>query len=98
MKWINIEQPVTVTIYDEEHEEHIAKIMTVEEMIDTYTKEGCPTIYSNPQKKGTWETYVISIVDGEGCRCSECGFEGVPYWDFCPGCGADMREEEYGIG
>lgn len=53
MKWINIEQPVTVTIYDEEHEEHIAKIMTVEEMIDTYTKEGCPTIYSNPQKKGT---------------------------------------------
>ena len=51
MKWINAEQKVTVTIYDEEHEEHLDKIMTVEEMLDTYTNEGCPTIYSNPEQK-----------------------------------------------
>ena len=44
------------------------------------------------RKKGKWEIYVISMFDGEGCRCSECGLEGVPYWDFCPNCGADMRE------
>lgn len=43
------------------------------------------------RKKGRWEIYVISMLDGEGCKCSECGFEGVPYWDFCPNCGADMR-------
>ena len=43
------------------------------------------------RKKGKWEIYVISMLDGEGCRCSECGFEGAPYWDFCPNCGADMR-------
>ena len=43
------------------------------------------------RKKGKWEIYVISMFDGEGCRCSECGLEGVPYWDFCPNCGADMR-------
>lgn len=48
-----------------------------------------PTI--EERKKGKWVTYVISMVDGEGCRCSECGFEGVPYWDFCPNCGADME-------
>ena len=49
MKWINAEQQITVTIYDEEHEEHLDKIMTVEEMLDTYTNEGCPTMYSEPE-------------------------------------------------
>lgn len=100
MKWINAEQQVTVIIYNEEHEEHLKKVMTIEEMIDTYTNEGCPTTYSSPQKKGTWEEYVISRLGGESgefCRCSECGYEGSPYWSFCPGCGADMREEKHGI-
>lgn len=44
------------------------------------------------QKRGTWEIYVISMFDGEGCRCSLCGTEGTPHYDFCPGCGADMRQ------
>lgn len=44
-------------------------------------------------KTGKWEIYVISMFDGEGCRCSECGFEGVPYWDYCPYCGCHMLEE-----
>ena len=44
-------------------------------------------------KTGRWEIYVISMLDGEGCKCSECGFEGVPYWDFCPNCGARMEDE-----
>lgn len=43
-------------------------------------------------KRGKWEIYVISMFDGEGCRCSECGLEGVPYWDFCPNCGANMGD------
>lgn len=48
---------------------------------------------AQPERKtGKWEIYVISMFDGEGCRCSECGLEGVSYWDFCPNCGADMRE------
>ena len=45
-------------------------------------------------KTGNWEIYVISAYDGEGCKCSECGFEGVPYWDYCPNCGADMRGKQ----
>ena len=53
--------------------------------------EGMPSAQPE-RKKGKWEIYVISMFDGEGCRCSECGLEGVPYWDFCPNCGADMRE------
>lgn len=42
------------------------------------------------RKKGKWEIYIISMLDGEGCKCSECGFEGAPYWDYCPNCGARM--------
>ena len=53
--------------------------------------------FAQPERKtGKWEIYVISMFDGEGCRCSECGLEGVPYWDFCPNCGADMRGEQDG--
>ncbi len=44
-------------------------------------------------RSGRWETYIISMLDGEGCRCSECRFEGVPYWDYCPNCGATMAGE-----
>lgn len=52
-----------------------------------------PTIEPE-HKKGRWEIYVISMLDGEGCRCSECSAEGAPYWDFCPNCGAEMTEGE----
>lgn len=57
-----------------------------------HVRELAPSV--QPERiRGRWEIYVISMLDGEGCRCSECGFEGVPYWDFCPNCGADMREK-----
>lgn len=73
MKWINAEQKVTVTIYDEEHEEHLEEIMTVETMLDAYTNEGCPTIYSEPErKKGKW---IDEKINSYTLRtyCSECG-------------------------
>ena len=89
MKWINAEQKVTVTVYDEEHEEHLDKVMTVEEMLDTYTNEGCPTIYSNPElKTGQW------IVDEDGnITCFVCG-NGSSNDNFCEHCGAKMKEIE----
>ena len=31
-----------------------------------------------------WETY----------ECSKCGQYGTRIWNFCPNCGADMRERE----
>ena len=47
---------------------------------------------AQPERKpGKWEIYNISPFDGQGCECSECGFEGVPYWNFCPHCGIKME-------
>ena len=94
MKWINAETKVTITVYDEQDEEHTIEEMTVEEILDTYTNEGCPTIVCNPErKKGKWiyNTY-----------CSECGWANqvepgfigpAEEFNFCPNCGADMRGE-----
>ena len=49
MKWIMADRVLTITLYDEEHEDHLQKRMTVEEILDKFTDEGCPTIYSNPE-------------------------------------------------
>lgn len=91
MKWINADQQVTVNIYDDEHEEYFDKIMTVEEMLDTYTADGCPTIYANPEPKtGHW----IKSKDGY-MRCDKCGSRGSAIKArFCHHCGARMESEE----
>lgn len=64
-------------------------------LIDKYTEALQETPEIIPQKRGHWKIYVISPFDGEGCRCSLCGNEGMPSYDFCPKCGAAMEETEY---
>lgn len=64
--------------------------------IEIITRDGCEAIEMaiealQERKTGKWEIYVVSMLDGEGCRCSECGFEGAPYWHYCPGCGAKIE-------
>ena len=47
------------------------------------------------RKNGKWIIYVISLLDGEDVKCSECGQCGcAPNWNFCPNCGAKMTEVE----
>ena len=65
----------------------------VSESVEISDIEELPSVQPEPTR-GEWEIYEISPFDGEGCRCSECRFEGVPYWNFCPNCGADMRGEK----
>lgn len=90
-KWINAEQQVTVTVYDSEHEERFNKSLTVEEMLDAYTHEGCPPLYLTPErKKGNWVYYPKSTTQHIFPVCSNCGYEGSPT-NFCPCCGFDMR-------
>lgn len=49
MRLIDVEKKLTITVFDEEQEEYIEKVVSVEEILDAYTDEGCPTIYSNPE-------------------------------------------------
>lgn len=63
---------------------------------DGHTEDDVTRLLSldvRPVVRGKWEIYFISMLDGEGCKCSECGFEGVPYWDYCPNCGAKMESK-----
>ena len=41
-RYIDANKKLTITVYDDEHEEHIDHYMTIEEILDTYTSEGCP--------------------------------------------------------
>ena len=103
MKWINADQQVTVNIYDDEHEECLDKIMTVEEMLDAYTDEGCPTIYANPEPRtGHWIKTPKAVM-GEGYMwyCDKCEHQvyqdssrDYPSEKYCPNCGARMGSEE----
>ena len=79
--------------YDEAPTEEVKR--RAEQAIATFceaslTAKKMPTIEPE-QKKGWWEIYIISMLDGEGCRCSGCKFEGAPQWHFCPNCGAKME-------
>lgn len=47
-------------------------------------------------KRGRWlKTDYVDGDDQPMCRCSECGYLfNWTGWNFCPNCGADMRERE----
>ena len=54
--------------------------------------DDAPTVYP---KMGKWVIRVIWPPDGEDCYCSECGKgECLPYWKYCPNCGAKMEAED----
>ena len=99
MNFINSDIMLTITVYDDEYETCIEKHMTVEEILDAYTNEGCPTKIEQPERKtGKW----INHRNDNGhniADCSECG-EALQWFDddikpnFCPNCGADMRGDK----
>lgn len=67
---------------------------------------GAPTIDAVPVVRGEWLEFVGSAyhgVDDDGevkwrdvsiFHCDKCGRKTVVKENFCPSCGADMREEE----
>ena len=57
--------------------------------------DDCPLSIEPERKSGHWIIYTVSMLDGEDCKCSECGQTScAPYWNFCPNCGAKMEEGE----
>ena len=63
----------------------------------SYAIERIPAADVRPVVRGKWE----EASDGDGKVCSVCGEDfcdmvlgcNVHEWNFCPNCGADMREE-----
>ena len=41
-KWINVDTIFHIQIYDDEHEEFTTKEMSLADILDAYTDEGCP--------------------------------------------------------
>lgn len=50
---------------------------------------------AEPRKKGKWIDKSDDI-DGAWNYCSVCMEQAIDLYDFCPNCGADMREGEEG--
>ena len=44
-------------------------------------------------RKGKW-IYSREYGTAKVWTCSECGWNDIGEWNFCPNCGADMREDE----
>lgn len=61
-----------------------------------------PTIEAEPVRHGKWidEGQNDDFFPHHAWRCSECGEQvleiGVPWYTYCPNCGADMRGAENG--
>ena len=56
-RYIDADKKLTITVYDDEHEENIDRYMTIEEILDTYTSEGCPTTAD-----------VVEVVQCKNCK------------------------------
>lgn len=95
MKWIDAEQKLNITIFDEQTEDRIIKTMTIEEILDAYTSEGCPEGHSNPESD--WipcsdrppekEGRYLITVDEDGRKDVSDDFfyfraDGTPSWHY----------------
>ena len=64
------------------------------------TARSIPSADFHPVVKGKWIEYTRVVVPEpynkweQAWKCDKCGFDdGFPAYNFCPNCGADMREE-----
>lgn len=61
----------------------------ISETVDVKLIEALPTI---EPRKGKW-IYNKERGTAKIWTCSECRWNDIGEWNFCPNCGADMREE-----
>jgi len=71
-----------------EAESHIAEVNRLNKQIEVLSKMEKAT--TRTTKRGSWR---MSKYDAFNVRCSECGHVSGNFWNFCPNCGADMREK-----
>lgn len=95
---------ITVSLYDDEHEEFVNKRMTIAECLDSFAEEGCPhAVEAEPVRHGRWVEYpeCLKYENAYGdidivCSCCEAVFNvmdnDTDRFDYCPHCGAKMDE------
>lgn len=79
-------------LYDAEGTAPILGLSRIIEISDVVRIiEDAPTIGTVPVRRGRWERQ--ELAPSSCLFCSECGFpKKRGTWNFCPNCGADMRE------
>ena len=100
---VDLDEKVTAQFYDQECEEWTMQTVTIEDVLDSVCDEY--TVLPSAQterKQGKW-IYGEDEYGIDGYHCDKCGFF-VPWdyahnfinyiedYNFCPNCGADMRE------
>lgn len=71
-RYIDADEKLTITVYDDEHEENIDHYMTIGEILDTYTSEGCPPTAD-----------VVEVVRCKDCKHFHDGIYNGEYWMEC---------------
>ena len=77
MRLIDAETKIKMLLFDEMYEEQITREMTVEEALDLYTEDGCPTtVDAEPVRHGHWimlhKTHNVDEDNDYDWKCSEC--------------------------
>ena len=102
MRLIDADAKIKMLLYDEEHEEQITREMTVEEALDAYTEDGCPTtVDAEPIRHGKLlrtEAYPHKLYCGECYNTLIPNDEAVEQnWmlkpKYCMYCGAKLDKE-----
>ena len=99
MRLIDAEAKIKMLLFDEMYEEQITREMTVEEALDLYTEDGCPTtVDAEPVRHGHWIKVGCSFFGVSRYECSVCHYTDehnesreVPY---CWHCGARMENDD----
>ena len=75
--------------YYDLHKEKNGKLVCRCKLIDA-----APTIEAEPVVNGNWGKPFKIDAKHIGYKCSKCGCYGVPGWNYCPNCGANMKGEK----
>ena len=99
-KYIDADTVVSMPFLDDSYgiEKHTVETDTIENLLDRFTKEGCPEPADVALVKHARWIEVDSHL-GYFANCSTCGYQmdvhaERGYFNFCPNCGAKMDREE----
>lgn len=103
-KYVDLSERVSATFYNSEYEEWTVNSVTIGDILDSVCDDY--PVHESSQAKGKWlEREVhgkgnVDIEEWQSAKCSACGrYHTTPYmyyytdYNYCPNCGADMREE-----